>query len=378
VIDLTWVEISKPALINNIHQFRALVGRKTLVCPCVKANAYGHGLVESARCFVEAGADWLSVNSLYEAKELREHGIVAPIYIMGYVPPDDLRDVAGFGNLRIVVYDTNIIDMIGGLNEFFKVHIKVETGNNRQGVLLKDLLAFANHIKKYDNIEIEGLASHFANIEDTTDHSYAKNQLQKFNEAVNLLEDNGFHIPIKHISNSAGTLLMPQARFSMVRIGLASYGMWPSKETYASFMDSGLPTINLIPAFTWKTIVAQIRDIDEGEYIGYGCTYRTSRKTKLAILPIGYYDGYDRGTGAGHVLIHGKRAPIRGRICMNIIMVDITDIEDVRVGDEVVLLGRDGEETISAEMFAGWASTINYEITTRVNDRIPRKIVDKN
>ena len=162
----------------------------------------------------------------------------------------------------------------------------------------------------------------------------------------------------------------------MVRIGISCYGMWPSNETYVSFIKERESQFQLMPALTWKARVAQIKIVPEGDFIGYGCTYRTSRETRLAILPVGYYDGYDRGISGAHVLIHGRRAPIRGRICMNIIMVDISDIPDVLLEDDVVLLGRDGKEVISAEMFSQWAGTINYEATTRINDRIPRFFVD--
>jgi len=163
----------------------------------------------------------------------------------------------------------------------------------------------------------------------------------------------------------------------MVRVGISCYGMWPSNETYLSHLKENKNNFQLVTAFTWKTKIVQLKTVPAGEHIGYGCTYKTPHETRLAILPIGYYDGYDRGISDGYVLIHGKRAAIRGRICMNIIMVDATDIPEAKLEDEVILIGRSGDEVITAEQFARWAGTINYEVTTRVNEKIPRIVVEK-
>ncbi len=377
--ELTWVEISKKALNHNIQQFRQLVGSNVLLCTCVKANAYGHGIIESSQLMLKAGVDWLSVNSLYEARALRQYGIKSPILIVGYVPLEGIQETMKL-DCKMVVYNRKTIERIGKVCERLKkktsVHIKVETGTNRQGVSLKDLVDFAKDIQKHRYIEIEGLSTHFANIEDTTDHSYAMLQIQRFEESISKLENANIHIPIKHCANSAAALLFPKTYFQMVRVGISSYGMWPSNETYVSYQRERDQGYKLIPVLTWKTKIAQIKTVPVGEYVGYGCTYQTSHETKLAILPVGYYDGYDRGISAGYVLIHGRRAPIRGRICMNMIMVEVTDIPNVGIEDEVVLVGQSGNEMISAEVFAQWAGTINYEVTTRINDRIPRVVVE--
>ncbi|MCX8044736.1 MAG: alanine racemase [Desulfobacterota bacterium] len=370
--------MSRSALENNIREFRRILSRGSLLCACVKANAYGHGLVQAAQIFTGAGADWLSVNAVYEARILREAGITCPIYIMGYVPCAAIAEAVAL-DCRIVVYNTETIRAIGQIaaasGMTVKVHIKVETGTGRQGVMPEDLIAFARFIQTWPQIQIEGIATHFANIEDTTDHAYAKKQIERFNEAIRALCDAGIHVPMRHCANSAATILFPEYHLDMVRIGISSYGMWPSSETYVSYVRERHNNFTLEPAFTWKTRIAQIKTIPPGEYIGYGCTYKTSHATRLAILPVGYYDGYDRGIVNGYVLIRGKRAPLRGRVCMNIIMVEVTDIPDAQLEDEVVLIGRSHEEIISAEDFARWAGTINYEVTTRVNERIPRIVV---
>lgn len=372
--ELTWVEISKKTLRNNVAQFRALVGDHVILCPCVKANAYGHGLLEASRLFLESGADWLGVNALYEARALREAMITAPIYILGYVPLDSLEEAIGL-DCRLVVYNKETIEKLGEITKKWdavvKIHLKIETGNNRQGVLIDDLVEFAKYIQKFKGLEIEGVSTHFANIEDTTDHKYADYQMARFTEAICALAAAGFEIPVKHCANSAASILFPKTHFNMVRPGIACYGMWPSSETYVSYVKEADGEFALAPAFTWKTRIAQIKTVPAGSYIGYGCTFKTGHETRLAILPVGYYDGYDRGVSGGHVLIRGKRAPIRGRVCMNIIMVEVTDIPEAGLEDEVVLIG----DEISAEQFASWCGTINYEVTTRVNERILRVYV---
>jgi alanine racemase len=373
--ELTWVEISESALTNNVVRFREVVGPDVILCPCVKANAYGHGLVEVGKIFLEAGADWLGVNAVYEAKVLRDAGVEAPIYILGYVPMESLEEAVEL-ECRLVCYNRETIERLGEIGKKVKVHLKAETGNNRQGLREDKIVEFAKFADSFENIEVEGLATHFANIEDTTDHSYAEKQLAKFIEIDKKLSDAGINIPIKHCANSAATILFPETHFQMVRTGIANYGMWPSNETMISYRNEIGGNFELKPAFTWKTKIAQTKTIPAGECIGYGCTVKTGRETRLAILPVGYYDGYDRkASNSAHVLIHGKRAPVLGRVCMNILMVDVTDISEAKLEDEVVLIGRDGDETISAEQFGDWIGTINYEVSTRVNERIPRIVV---
>ena len=376
---LTWVEISRDALAHNIVELKKKVGDSVVLCPCVKANAYGHGLVETSKVFLENGADWLSVNALYEAEILREAGITAPIYVMGYTLLDDLAKAWEL-DCRLVVYDRETVAKLGEIAGKFdkpmKLHLKVETGNNRQGVELKDIVEFAKSIGAASGLELEGIATHFANIEDTTDHSYAFEQVERFKKAKELLDEAGVQVSMIHCANSAATILYPETYLDMVRTGIAAYGMWPSPETRVSYQNLHKNGFELKPAFTWKSVVAQVKTVPKDSAIGYGCTCKTTRDTRMAIVPIGYYDGYDRRlSNNAHVLIRGQRAKILGRVCMNIIMVDVSDIPDVAVEDEVVLMGSQGGDCISAEQFADWIGTINYEVTTRVNERIPRVVV---
>lgn len=386
---LSWVEISKSALAHNAKLLReridsGRVGEKCVLSACVKANAYGHGLVETSKVFLESGVDWLDVNAIYEAEALRKAGVTAPIYVMGYTLMEDLYKAFDL-DVRLVVYDKEIVRRLGEIAEKSSVrplnlHIKVETGNNRQGVRLDDLINFAKYIQSFKGLRLEGIATHFANIEDTTDHSYAFSQVEKFKKAKEILVEAGISVPMMHCANSAATILFPETHFDMVRSGISTYGMWPSNETRVSYRETNGGELDLMPAFTWKSVVAQVKTVPAGEFIGYGCTFKTTRDVRMAIVPIGYYDGYDRAvSNTAHVLIRGQRAKVLGRVCMNMMMVDVSDIADVSLEDEVVLVGAQEffgvSDAVSVEQFASWASTINYEITTRVNERIPRLIV---
>jgi alanine racemase len=373
--ELSWCEIDSEALQGNIEALRALVGQDRLLAPAVKANAYGHGLEVCARAFVDGGADWLAVNALFEARRIRELGLDVPVYVMGYVAPDDVDEALSLG-CHLVVYDSDVVEAAARAAgpSPAQLHIKLETGNNRQGLAEDDALALARVIHADSRVQLAGLATHFADVEDTTDHTFAAAQMVRFHAFVSALAAEGIVVRYRHVSNSAATILWPEAHLELVRAGIACYGMWPSTETYVSALEAGRGRIQLRPAMSWKTRVVQVRDVPAGEYVGYGRTFRTTHPTRLAVLPVGYYDGYDRGlSNLAHVLVRGCRAPVRGRVCMNLTMVDVTHVPGVHVGDEVVLLGCDGDERISAEQMAGWAGTINYEVTTRINDRVPRR-----
>jgi alanine racemase len=377
---LIWVEISREALQHNLQIFRDLVGSDSQLATMVKADAYGHGLVESGKIFRKAGAEYLAVNSLFEARKLREAGDSGQIYIVGYTALDDLSEAISL-DCELVIYNRETIGKLGEaakkLDKTAKVHLKVETGTNRQGVLPGEVVEFVELAGMTPGVELVGIAMHFANIEDTTDHSYAEYQLAEFQKIKKSLEEAGYENLLYHAANSAATLLWDRAHFDIARIGISAYGMWPSEETFLSLATDRKEKIILQPALTWKTKIAQVKTISKGSKVGYGCTWEAQCDTKLAILPIGYYDGYVRAySGKAQVLISGQRVPVIGRICMNICMVDVTDIPEVALEDEVVLLGRDGEEEITAEEMGEWGNTINYEVTTRIREGIERHIVD--
>lgn len=377
-VDLVWCEVDTAALSANMQSFKSLLQPGVKLAPAVKSNAYGHGLVLAARAFLEGGADWLCVNALYEVEALRAAGIEAPLYVMGYLSREQLERAVEL-DARLVVYNAETIDalsvLVKRLNKPARVHLKLETGNNRQGVGLEQALKLADRCRA-QGVTLEGMATHFANVEDTTDHRFAVEQLERFQRGVRALRGAGHALPICHLANSAATLLWPQAQLDLVRVGISSYGLWPSRETLLSAALEGRSRIPLSPALTWKTRIAQLKRVEVGEFVGYGCTFMATHPTRLAILPVGYYDGYDRGlSNLAYVLIRGQRAPVRGRVCMNILMVDVTDIPEARLEDEVVLLGEQGGHRLTAEQLGDWSGTINYEVVARIADHVPRMAV---
>lgn len=374
-MELTWLEISKEALTSNLKTFRNLVGSTIKLAPAVKANAYGHGLVEVSKVLLEAGADFLCINAIYEAETLRMAGIKAPLLIIGYTPLAELEKAIQL-KCDLTVYNFETIRALGKIGKSVNLHLKIETGNHRQGVRPDDLPKVLSEFKKHKNLRMAGLSTHFSNIEDRINHKYALYQLREFKKAYRMLEEDGHAPHYRHCANTAAAILLPEAHFNFVRIGIGAYGLWPSETTLRAAEHAGI-NIKLTPALTWKTVVAQVKEVDRGALVGYGCTYEMPRKGRIAVLPIGYYDGYVRLLSSkGHVLIRGKRAPVIGRVCMNMIMVDVTDIPNVKLEDEVVLIGKQGKEKISAEEMAENSKTINYEVTTRINEMISRHMVD--
>jgi|WetSurMetagenome_2_1015567.scaffolds.fasta_scaffold147980_2 alanine racemase len=375
---LTWLEIDSKAFAANMKTIRALAGKR-LIAAAVKANGYGHGLQQMISLLSKEKVEYIAVHSLDEAALARESGWGKNILVVGYIPLSHLESVFDL-NLEPTVYNRETIIALGKLAGKYKhqanVHLKVETGTNRQGVELGKIENIISTLKKYSNLNLRGVSTHFANIEDTTDHSYANSQLSQFNHIVSLIKKLGIRPEYRHTACSAALLLFEDTKFEMVRPGIAIYGLWPSKETYLSYRLAGGSNNILNPMLSWKTRVIQVKDIPTDSFIGYGCTYRTTARTKLAVLPVGYSDGYDRSiSNLGYVLIKGKRAPLRGRICMNLMMADVTDIKEVKLEEPVVLLGQDGSEKITADQMAGWAGTVNYEIISRIDKSIPRLIV---
>jgi len=374
-----WIELDRFALEHNIQQFRNLIGTKRKLLAMVKANAYGHGMFEVAGIACNSGADWLGVHSVEEGNSLRREGFESPILVLGYIPLDDLEKAVK-NDLRITVYNPESIDKLGEvcrkLGKKAFLHLKVETGTYRQGVEKKDVLPFADKIRKDSHLVLEGVSSHFANIEDTTNHTYAKRQLHNYHSIIQNLKEHKINIPVRHFSCSAAAILFSETHFDMARIGIGIYGLWPSKETYLSCLQQDQQLLSLKPVLSWKARIAQLKQVPKGAMIGYGCTYKTGRESLLAVVPVGYYDGYPRNlSNTSYVLVNGERASLRGRVAMNFLVADVTDISGVRLEDEVVLIGKSGSDTISADYLAEWQGTINYEAVTRINPFIPKIVV---
>ncbi len=380
----SWCEISAHALRSNVDLFRKRVGSDVILGVVIKSDAFGHGLLPCAREFLAAGVDWLIVNFAYEAVTLRQAGIKAPIYICGNVSCAQTR-MAALSQARVVLYDPQVAQALASSGREtghpVPVHLKIETGTNRQGLQLSEAIELARFVSQLEGIVLEGLTTHYADIEDTTDHHFAHKQLALLQEAHEAFRQAGFDLPMVHSANSAATILWPETHGSMVRVGIAAYGLWPSTETYATVLQThaarGQGFIpNLQPVLSWRARVVQIKDVPAGAYVGYGRTFRATHPMRIAVLPVGYHEGYDRRLSSlGYVLINGKRSPVRGRVCMNMTMVDVTHIPGVEVGTVATLLGADGEERVSAEQLAAWMGTINYEVVSRIHPSQLRLVV---
>ncbi len=375
-----WIELDASSYRRNVEFVRRHVGSVEL-CAVVKANAYGHGVDQIVVLAEEAGVDSYAVHSLEEAIHLRELGVRRDILLLGYTPRMNLAEAVA-ADLGIVVYDEETLDVLereaARLGRPARVHVKVETGTHRQGLEGAELRRLFERLHGCFHCLAEGIYTHFANIEDTTRHEYALGQMDAFETALGEARSLGLDFRKVHSACSAASLLFSRTYGTMVRLGISQYGLWPSKQTYLSYaLEHGRePADGLQPVMTWKCRVSQVKTVPAGRHVGYGGTYLTTRETKLAVLPVGYSDGYDRGlSNLGYVLIQGKRAQVRGRVCMNLIMVDVTDIPGVKVEDEVVLLGRQGDAQVSADDLADLVGSINYEIVARIRESIPRFVV---
>lgn len=373
---LVWIELDADRPDHNLGEVRRASGFKGLHCAVVKSNAYGHGVREMVPLLTKA--DWLAVNSLEEGLELRQMGEQRPVLLMGHVPLSRI-DEARQADLRFIFCNIETLRAIRELPPSEKqvlLHMKVETGTWRQGVPPDDAVFMAGKISEMPGVVLEGIYTHFANIEDTLNHQYAEMQLDTFQRVLDALKDAGLTPPVIHTACTAAAILFAKTHFSMIRTGIGLYGLWPSRETRLSAESSGCTVPDLKPVLSWKTKIVQIKEVPAASFIGYGGTHRTTRNSRIAVLPVGYADGYRRSLGnAAWVLIAGRRAPVLGRVCMNLCMVDITDIHGTYLEDEVVLLGRSGSEEITAEMLGQWMGTINYEVVTGISSLLPREVV---
>lgn len=364
-----WAEIDLDSLAHNIKEVRRITNKEAIVTAVVKANAYGHGSIEAAEVFLENGADRLAVATLSEAVELRRAGIDTPILILGYTP-DSQHKIAVENDIIEAIYTLESAEKLsqvaGNLNKKAKVHIKVDSGMGRIGFPPVDSsIDKIEKISKLPNLEIEGIFTHFAKA-DEVDKAYTGKQFKNYKWVIEKLKDKNIQIPIKHVSNSAATIDLPEYNLNMVRGGIMIYGLYPSDEVDKE-------KVSLKPAMTLKAKISHLKEVPEGTGISYGQIFVTKRKSKIATIPIGYADGFTRLlTSKAEVAIKGKRAPIVGKICMDQCMIDVTDIEDVKVGDEVVLFGDGTNGVPHIDEVAEKLGTINYEIVCMVGRRVPR------
>lgn len=366
----TWLEVDKAALKHNYGQFKSILRSETKMMAVVKSNAYGHGLIECGQFFEGIGADWLGVDSVVEAHKLRQVGIQCRMLVFGYIMGNNIKQ-AVLENISITVSNFDALDVITKLkiDKKIKVHIKIDSGMHRQGFQMSEISELIKCLQKAGgSLNIEGVYTHFASAKKPNDSDSTRRQIEIFESACQMLKGAGYDF-IRHAAATGGAIVYPEAHYDMVRIGIGLYGLWPSHEVRQDHSTE----IKLVPALSWKTIVAEVKTVQRGESIGYDLTHTFKRQSRVAILPIGYWHGYDRElSNWADVLVHGQRARVVGRISMDMVTVDVTNIHRVKPGDEVVLLGRQGSEEVSADGLAAYCQTINYEIVTRLNPRMKR------
>lgn len=359
-----WAQVDLSAIEYNVRAVKKKIQGNAKLCAVIKADAYGHGALAVAKTAVESGAEYLAVAILNEALELRNAGFKEPVLILGFTPPEQ-ADLVVDRMITQTVFSYEAAKALSDAAVFqhkeVKVHLKIDTGMGRIGILPDEAGEIAAKIAALPNLELEGMFSHFATA-DSMDKTYALEQLARFRRAIEAVEAKRIRVPLKHMANSAAILDLPQSHFDMVRAGVILYGLWPSDDVDKS--------VALKPAMQLKAKVAYVKKMPSGQKISYGGAFVTTRDSVIATIPIGYADGYTRMlSGKAIVDIGGKRAPIVGRICMDQCMADVTGVGEVRVGDEVVLFG---SALVPVDEVASLLNTINYEIICMVSNRIPR------
>ena len=369
-----WADIDLSAIRHNLNQVKKLIGNGKKIMAVVKANGYGHGSYEVGKTCIDEGADYLGVAILDEALYLRSQGLTCPIMVLGWIPPEHYRE-ALVNEVIITIFDEKEASLLSQvakeLQTKARIHLKVDTGMTRLGIVANDTnVAKAIEIINLPHIQVEGIFTHLSKA-DEIDKTYSHQQIARFKDFVDKVEQGaGRNIPLKHGANSASIIDLPQAHFNLVRPGIMLYGLNPSP-------DVDLKKVDLRPALSLKARISRVEKYTTGTKVSYGGIYITSGDTLIATIPIGYADGYSRLlTGKGEVLIKDKKYPIVGRICMDQLMVDITGDRTIKQGDQVILIGRDKNFSISMDEIAYKLGTINYEVTCMLSSRVPRRYYD--
>ena len=366
----TIAEIDLDALRFNLNQLRGLTAGKAEILAVVKANAYGHGAPEIARELESAGARIFGVATTEEGIELRLSGITAPILVLGGTYPQEIGRILA-NRLTPVIYDLEIARAFQARaakeRKRLSVHLKIDTGMNRLGISWRQWASALKVLAGLKNLKVEGLLSHFsvAESDGSDDQAFTDEQLARFTKCLDLARQWGIKASLVHLANSAAATLRQSARFNLVRTGLMLYGYHPSPNLRR--------LISLKPVLRWKTAILSLKPVPAGDPVSYGRTYHCCKESWIAVLPVGYADGYSRRlSNRGEVIIRGKRAKVLGMVCMDLTMVDVSEIPGVQVGDEVVLLGKQGPEEITAAEMAGWIESIPYEVLCSIGKRVTR------
>ena len=366
-----WAEIDLDILANNMKNIKKLAGNKEVIA-VVKADAYGHGALDVAPCLLENGASRLAVAMLTEAIELRNNNIKAPIMILGYTPLDLGEELINF-DIEQTIYDLDYARELSSLaiklNKKAKVHIAIDTGMGRIGFLpTNESFNSICEIYSLDGLDVVGIFTHFSS-SDEADKEYTQYQFNQIYDFIRKLENNGINIPLKHASNSAAIIDLPNTYLDAVRAGIILYGYYPSNEVKKE-------NLSIKPALTLKAKIAHVKELESNMYISYNRTFKTSRKSKIATIPIGYADGYIRTLKHdAKIIVNGQLAPIVGNICMDQFMIDVTDIPNVKTGDEVILLGESNGIKFNDDYIAKCMNSINYEVLCLLKKRVPRAYI---
>ncbi|MDY6823855.1 MAG: alanine racemase [Thermodesulfobacteriota bacterium] len=367
---LIWAEIDLRAVARNIARLKTLAGDHCELMAVVKANAYGHGMCQIADTALANGAASLGVARIEEALALRDHGIKAPVLVFGYTPTSFCRQLCE-KEITPTVFSladaTALSQAATACGKIIRTHLKVDTGMGRLGLdaVSTDAAPEIIRIARRPGLALEGIYTHFASA-DSQDKTDAENQLGIFRSLLARLEDSGVRIPVRHAANSAALITMPEARLDMVRTGLSVYGLYPADHMRGD-------VIALEPAMALKTRIVQLKTVCAGFKVSYGSTYKTPVPTTLAVVPVGYADGYNRLLSSrGEMLVSEGRVPVVGRVCMDLTVLDVGHIGNVQVEDEVVVFGRQGDAAITADEIAETLDTINYEIVSTIPERVPR------
>jgi len=367
----TRAEINLTYLHSNIKNIREKVGKNITIMGIVKANAYGHGLEEISQSLVQFGVEYLGVGFLEEGIQLRTSGITSPIVVLGGVLFDQVQKFLAF-DLEITVSSfelaQRINDEVASSNgRKARVHLKIDTGMERLGIHREHAVDFVEKVSRLPKLDVVGIFSHFASSD--SDYSFTQEQLQQFTSLLNEIEKRKIEIPFKHIANSGAILNGTDSYFNMIRPGILMYGVYPSNEAKKS--------ISVTPILSLKSKIVYLKEVQANRSISYGRTFFTNRTSRIATIPIGYGDGYFRSLSNNvEVLIHGKRFPSIGTICMDQLMIDITDGEHIHVGDDVTLIGKDGHNDIRVEEIANKVGTNSYEVLTNISTRVPREYIN--
>ncbi|NBG67095.1 alanine racemase [Acidiluteibacter ferrifornacis] len=376
----SYIELSQSALEENYKFLKSVVGEQTLISTVIKGNAYGHGIVDLVPMAIKAGQTHFSVFSADEARLCREVAPNAEIMIMGMLDNEEL-EWAITNNIQFYIFEVNRLEealkIAKKLNQLAQIHLELETGMNRTGLRKKEVLKVIELLNQNENYILKGICTHFAGAESIGNYVRIQEQIKSFKKQRKQLAKEGLIAECYHTASSAATLSYPKTQMDMVRIGILNYGFWPSTETFIHYVkDKSDRTDPLRRILSWKSKVMSTKTVETGEFIGYGTTYMARENMKIATVPVGYSHGYSRSlSNQGRVLVNGERVSVVGIVNMNMMVLDITDIPDTKKGDEVVLIGNQGDYSISVSSFSELSDQLNYELLTRLPHNIPRKVI---